>query len=93
MWGPSGFALTMPTSSVHKFALCRISPSRYPRRFRFPWRGRSDSPGASRQAATIEFIELRNRLAHGNLAGIIGFEHNGTPDYSAEAREGARWRR
>lgn len=47
------------------------------------------APGESLKAATIEFVELRNRLAHGNLAGIIGFEHNGTPDYSAEAREGA----
>jgi hypothetical protein len=25
----------------------------------------------------------------GNLAGIVGFEHIGTPDYSAEAREAA----
>lgn len=47
------------------------------------------APGESLRAATIEFVELRNRLAHGNLAGIIGFEQNGTPDYSAEAREGA----
>lgn len=41
----------------------------------------------SLRAATIEFVELRNRLAHGNLAGIIGFEDNSAPDYSEEARE------
>jgi hypothetical protein len=43
--------------------------------------------GESLRAASIGFVDLRNRLAHGNLAGIIGFELNGTPDYSAEARE------
>jgi hypothetical protein len=46
-------------------------------------------PGESLKSAFIEFVELRNRLAHGNLAGIIGFEHNGTPDYSTDAREAA----
>ncbi len=42
--------------------------------------------GESLRAASIEFVDMRNRLAHGNLDGIIGFEYNGTPDYSAEAR-------
>ena len=36
---------------------------------------------------SLAFIDLRNRIAHGNLAGLIGFEHEGTPDYSAHARE------
>jgi hypothetical protein len=45
--------------------------------------------GESLRGASIEFVDLRNRLAHGNLAGIVGFEHNGTPDYSAEARKAA----
>lgn len=45
--------------------------------------------GESLKAPSIEFVELRNRLAHGNLAGIIGFEHSGTPDYSVKARESA----
>jgi hypothetical protein len=35
----------------------------------------------------INFIRLRNKIAHGNLADIIGLEHNGTPDYSPKARE------
>ena len=47
------------------------------------------APGESLKEASIEFIDLRNRLAHGNLSGIIGFEQSGTPDYSAEAREAA----
>jgi hypothetical protein len=45
--------------------------------------------GESFGGASIEFIELRNRIAHGNLSGIVGFEHRGTPDYSPEARERA----
>jgi hypothetical protein len=44
-------------------------------------------PGESLKGADIDFVKLRNGMAHGNLTGIIGFEHNGTPDYSAEARE------
>jgi hypothetical protein len=36
---------------------------------------------------SIAFIELRNRIAHGNLTDLVGFEHSGTPDYSPEARE------
>jgi len=39
--------------------------------------------------ASIEFIDLRNRIAHGNLEGIVGFEHTGSPDYSGEARVAA----
>ena len=35
---------------------------------------------------SIAFIELRNRIAHGNLTGIVGFENRGTPDYSQQAR-------
>lgn len=45
--------------------------------------------GETLKAASVEFIDLRNRIGHGNLSGIIGFEHNGTPDYLAEAREAA----
>jgi hypothetical protein len=44
-------------------------------------------PGESLQAKSIAFLNLRNRIAHGNLAGLIGFEHRGTPDYSPEARD------
>jgi hypothetical protein len=46
-------------------------------------------PGESLRDKSIEFIDLRNRLAHGNLQGIVGFEHTGTPDYSEDARETA----
>jgi hypothetical protein len=42
-----------------------------------------------RTVTGIEFIELRNRIAHGNLSGMLGFEHNGTPDYSPAAKEAA----
>jgi hypothetical protein len=37
-------------------------------------------------AASIEFVDLRNRVAHGNLRGIVGLEHTGTPDYSSQGR-------
>lgn len=44
--------------------------------------------GESLTSTSIGFIKLRHQIAHGNLAGIIGFE--GTlPDYSIEAREAA----
>jgi hypothetical protein len=46
-------------------------------------------PGESLRGRSVEFIDLRNRIAHGNLQGMIGFEHTGTPDYSREAREAA----
>jgi hypothetical protein len=42
--------------------------------------------GESLKARSAEFIDLRNRIAHGNLDGIIGFEEDGTPDYSFESR-------
>jgi len=35
----------------------------------------------------IEFVDLRNRLAHGNLRDLMGFEHTGTTDYSGKARK------
>jgi hypothetical protein len=41
----------------------------------------------SLRGASIEFVELRNRIAHGNLSGLVGFEHSGTTDYSSTARE------
>jgi hypothetical protein len=41
----------------------------------------------SLKGKSLAFIDLRNRIAHGNLAGLIGFEHQGTPDYSARARD------
>ena len=43
--------------------------------------------GESFTRLSIAFIELRNRLAHGNLTNVIGFEHHGTPDYSLAAQE------
>jgi hypothetical protein len=46
-------------------------------------------PGESLKARSIEFVDLRNQLAHGNLTGIVGFERTGTPDYSEEARRAA----
>ena len=43
--------------------------------------------GESLRAQSIAFIELRNRIAHGNLTNIVVFEDSGTPGYLAEARE------
>jgi hypothetical protein len=40
-------------------------------------------------AQSIAFIDLRNKIAHGNLTGLIGFEGSGTPDYSPQARKSA----
>ena len=45
------------------------------------------NPGETLKGKSLAFIDLRNRIAHGNLAGLIGFEHQGTPDYSSDARE------
>ncbi|HLG98886.1 MAG TPA: hypothetical protein VKX49_21425 [Bryobacteraceae bacterium] len=44
-------------------------------------------PDESIGGSSIAFIELRNKLAHGNFAGVLGFEERGAPDYSEEAKE------
>ena len=46
-------------------------------------------PSESLKARSVEFIDLRNGIGHGNLEGIIGFGETGTTDYSSQARETA----
>ena len=43
--------------------------------------------GESLTSQSINFIDLRNKIAHGNLTDLIGLEHCATTDYSAQARE------
>jgi len=43
-------------------------------------------PDETLKGKSILFLELRNKMAHGNLTGLIGFENVGTTDYSGKAR-------
>ena len=44
-------------------------------------------PGETLKERDILFVDLRHRIAHGNLKGLTGFEDRGATDYSLEARE------